>query len=115
MSKTYGLYQTFSLNNPSNDLSILEKKQLKENLLKLDLDQKKAVFFLIIEHAKITDNFSFDPSKTLILPYDISHNEASEDAEENIEFDLEKLPIKLKWILWKFNLMIYNQNEKNEF
>lgn len=106
MSKTYGLYQTFSQNTPEDDLSEKEKKELKDFLLNLELDQKKAVFFLIIEHAIINDNFSYDPKKQLELPYDLLQN------EKNLEFNLENLPINLKWILWKFHNMIFNQHEK---
>jgi len=106
MSKTYGLYQTFSLNTPEEDLSEKEKRELKDFLLNADSDQKKAVFFLIIEHAILNDNFSYDPKNQLILPYDLIQN------EKNLEFNLENLPINLKWILWKFHNMIFNQHEK---
>lgn len=100
MSHSYGLYQTFSSDTPIEDLSISDKREIKENFETLDTEQKKAVFFLIIEHAKLTDNYIYDPNN-IQYPYDIFQN-----SDENIEFDLEKLPIKLKWILWKFNKIL---------
>lgn len=103
MSQTYGLYQTFSSDTPTKDLSDEEKKELSESFKELKIEQKKAIFFLIIEHAKITEDYIYD-SKNIIFPYEMIQNENA------IEFDLEKLPIKLKWILLKFSKVIDKSN-----
>jgi|694.fasta_scaffold73514_2 hypothetical protein len=103
MSQTYGLYQTFSSDTPEKDLSEEEKKELDLTFKILNTEQKKAVFFLIIEHAKITEDYIYDP-KNIIFPYNMIQNENS------IEFDLENLPIKLKWILLKFSKIIDKSN-----
>ena len=107
MSKSYGLlYQTFSSSDtPTEDLTVSQKCELKKNLENLNQEQNKAVFYLIIEHAKITENYIYD-QETKIFPYDMYQDGLS------MKFYLEKLPVNLKWILWKFNNLIVNQNEK---
>lgn len=99
---TYGLYQTFSSDMPDDDLNYEDKLYLKESIKTMTVDQKKAIFLLIIEHARLTEQFNFVPDN-LVYPYGINQ------LGNNIEFNLDLLPIKLKWILFKFSKLMKNE------
>lgn len=105
MSSTYGLYQTFlsTQEHPMEDLGMDEKIEIKETIRSMTLEQKKAVFYLIIEHAKIEDGYIY-ATEDIHLPYGlVQHN------INNIHFNLENLPIALKWILFKFCKLLKNE------
>ena len=96
----YGLYQTFAASDvPKNDLSMAEKKVLHEKFSTLVTDQAEAVFMLICEHARVNNDFDYDP-QNVVLPYSLKQDEA------NVVIDLENLPMKLRWILWRFGNVI---------
>lgn len=103
MTSTYGLYQTFSNHEQKDDLSLDEKIYMKEIIHSMTLEQKKAVLFLIIEHAKIEDEYVYN-SENFSLPYGLSQPRIN-----SLEFELDNLPIKLKWILFKFSKLLKNE------
>ncbi len=112
----YGLYQTFAppreksgespSNLPKKDLSVKEKKILFQKLSSLNKTQTEAVFMLICEHARQNDDFDYDPSD-LQLPYGLWKK------SKTVIFDLEKLPVQLRRILWRFSNVI-NQSTINQ-
>jgi hypothetical protein len=84
-----------SLPNRDKDLTDTQKRELIQRLAELDDTSKRVVVVLIAEHAKIHDEYVVDP-ETPTLPYGI------EQRNSDVRIDLEKLPIALRWILWKF-------------
>jgi len=91
-----GLYQTLTVTPiPKKDITLKQKKILKNNLNKIGASQGKAIFMLILEHAKICDDFIYDPSDAKI-PY------TGEIENADILFKLEKFPKELRWVLWRF-------------
>ncbi len=99
--KNYGLYQTLDYATSKKDISSAEKKTLKKRLSSLETHEKEAVILLICEHARIHDEYIFDGS-LLELPYKC----VSKKSE--FHFSINKLPIKLRWILQKFMEVIDN-------
>lgn len=104
----YGLYQTFAPPDESGevtsslskkDLSVAQKKELLQKLSTLTRDQTDAVFMLIVEHSRRYGNFEYNPTD-IHLPYGL------EQKAKTITFDLKKLPIPLRWILWRFSNVI---------
>ena len=91
--ESYSLYQTFRNNIPDKDLTTDEKKQLESEVGSLKKDQKVAFLRLILEPARIEDNFE---SSNGNLPYN------GEDTEEGPCFDVGNLPRDLRWILLRF-------------
>lgn len=91
----YGLYQTLDYDTPKKDMRSSDKKLLTKNLLKLDDSQKEAVLLLICEHARINDDYIWNNDENT-LPYNLKYDKIE------LMFDVNELPIKLKWILNKF-------------
>lgn len=91
-AKKYSLYQTFTYNIPVKDLSEIEKTQLKSGVEKLTQHEKNVFLRLILEHAHIVDSYGVDAS----LPY------SGTDAKDGPVFNLDDLPVDLRWILLRF-------------
>jgi len=95
MSKvdSYSLYQTFSSNLPKKEPPVSQKNALVKNADNLYEHQKIAFIRLIIEHARL--NNEYDAEK---IPY------GGVETSDGIVFDinLETFPTDLKWILLKF-------------
>lgn len=94
---SYPLYHTLDKNLKKSDLSSSQKEELLKKLSDASTsdETKKAVIMLIVEHAKIADGVQVD-MENFILPY------SAEQRGKDVQIDLEKLPIPLRWILWKF-------------
>jgi hypothetical protein len=103
MASTYGLYQTFASHEEKEDLTIDEKLEVKESIKSMTIEQKKAVLFLIIEHAKIEDGYIYS-SEDFSLPYGLVQYNLN-----NVHFELDSLPIPLKWVLFKFTKLLKNE------
>jgi len=95
MSKvdSYSLYQTFNSNLPKKEPPVSQKNILAKNADSLYEYQKIAFIRLIIEHARL--NNEYDSGK---IPY------GGIEVNKSITFDLnsEVFPTDLKWILLKF-------------
>jgi len=98
--ENYGLYQTFSSNIPIEPLPDVEKEDLFKKIEFLSHEQKCAFFMLICEHARLNDNFQYDNTEDIILPYSIKQ------VENNVSLDFSKIPRELQWILSKFSNII---------
>lgn len=97
---SYPLYHTLNKKIPTKDLTESQKKSLKTKLgAAEDPHIKEAVIMLIAEHATVNENFDI---KTLaqkkggILPYGMVQ------TSDDVSLDIEKFPIELRWILFKF-------------
>lgn len=101
--KAYHLYQTFLGNIPVKDLTKKQKAAIQEKIKDMDEKQVETMIMLITEDARLNNNYK-PLFSNVELPYGGYQKE--EDGVENIEFDLEKFPIRLKWILLKFVGMI---------
>ena len=95
MSKidAYSLYQTFNSNIPKKEPPVSQKTALAKSVDGLYEYQKVAFIRLIIEHARL--NNEYDTEK---IPY------GGEEKDGSITFDLNAdiFPTDLKWILLKF-------------
>ncbi len=103
--RAYGLYQTLTSTSfddsklSQKDLSTDQKKELLCKLSAINKAQTDAIFMLIIEHARINNEFIYDQTN-MKLPYGL------EQKSKIIVFDLKNLPISLRWILWRFSNVI---------
>jgi hypothetical protein len=90
MSK-FPLYDDLIKNTPSTDLTIKSKNEFLSLVDKIDPNGQEVLYILIkiyqIEH---------DENHGFTIPYNGSY------VEQNINFDLDKLPNKLKQLLLKF-------------
>jgi hypothetical protein len=91
----YGLYQTLNKNLPKQDLKAAQKSHIIERISNLKERETEAIIMLVCEHARIQENFSYDP-ENIILPYEGSFD------KKTVTFDLKKMPIPLRWIIFKF-------------
>ena len=91
----YGLYQTLNKNIPKQDLKAAQKTHILEKIITLSPRETEAVVMLVCEHARIQEDFIYDP-EDIALPYDGSFD------KKTATFDLKKMPIPLRWIIWKF-------------
>lgn len=96
----YGLYQTLKTNIPSKDLTSHQKDQLLQRLSNLTYQQKEAVFLLICEHAKQNVEGASKTENNYTIPYE------GRQKDNDIILDMDKLPISLRWILYKFTDII---------
>lgn len=92
----YPLYYTLNTNLPTTNLSKGQKSQLLEKLANLDEESKKAVLMLIAEHSLVVDDHQYGACDTEI-PY------GGIQEKGDVKFELDKLPLELRWILFKFN------------
>jgi hypothetical protein len=90
MSK-YALYYTFNKNIPTKDLSSSQKKTFLSKVKSLDDESKRVLISLILEHA--TFNEMEIKNK---LPF------GCKTKQDTVTIDLDKLPLELRWILFKF-------------
>lgn len=96
-TKMYPLYNTLNKNIKSKKLTSKQKEKLIKFLSTENKKLYEAIIMIIAEHAKINDEFSIQQfSEDLKLPYDIVENSKS------VKITLEKLPLELQQILWKF-------------
>ena len=95
MEGTYPLYHTLNQNIPKTKLTKAQETKLIDRLGSLEGDAKKAVIMLATEHAKVVDQYVYDPD-SIVVPY-----RGVQDGDDVI-FDLKDFPVELKWILWKF-------------
>lgn len=98
MNKNYGLYQTLISPDIKNsgkkkDITVEQKKFLSQKLSNLDKEQSEAVLMLIIEHARLNDEYDVHSDT---MPYGL------EQTSNDITFEIGKLPVPVKLILWKF-------------
>ena len=94
INKNYGLYQTFNENLPKRNLSKFKKSILLERIEKADQDQTEAIFMLVCEHDRLTnENLECDE---VDIPFD------GIQKRRGVKFDLDNLPIELVWIIWRF-------------
>jgi hypothetical protein len=91
----YGLYQTLNQNIPRQDLKAPQKTHILEKILNLSSRETEAIVMLVCEHARIHEDFVYDP-KDITLPYGGSFD------KKTATFDLKKMPITLRWIIFKF-------------
>ena len=102
--ENYGLYQTlFSSKKTNEKLTEINRKQLLNKISKFNVEQERAFLMLIFEHARLKNEFEYDP-KNINLPYSIQYD------ENNITLDFSKLPQELQLILWKFSNIIKNED-----
>ena len=95
----YGLYQTFVPSENSESISAKQKNALQKKFSNLDSEQSEAVFMLICEHARLNEDFVYDPSY-IVLPYGIKQKKSV------IDIDINLLPDILQRILWSFSNVI---------
>lgn len=100
----YHLYQTFLGNIPTKDLTKKQKEVVQGKIKDLDEKQIETMIMLITEDARLNNNYK-PLFSNVELPYGGFQNE-EKDGNTNIEFDLEKFPIRLKWVLLKFIGMV---------
>lgn len=100
---SYQLYYTLNTNLQTSDLKKNEKEELLNVIKNMsDLQSKKALFLLICEHAK-NEQVLYNN----VIPYD-----GVEIKEDSVQFNLAKMPIKLRRIIYKF-IKIVQKNEMN--
>ena len=98
----FQLYYTLNTNLQTTDLKKAEKEEILKVIKTMDDSSKKALFLLMYEHLKINEKNS-DPYQ---LPY------GGVKKENCLEFDIGKMPIKLRRILYKF-VKIVQKNENS--
>ncbi len=98
----FQLYYTLNSNIQTADLKKSEKEEILRTINIMDVHSKKALFLLIYEHAKINEDIS---SNIYDIPY------GGVETDGCLEFNLAKMPIKLRRILYKFIKIV----QKNEF
>ena len=95
VSSMYPLYHTLNKNIESRDMTKQEEYSMTERIKSMEEPSIKAILMLIIEHSRINGDGEFY-SNNIVLPYNGSQN------EKDVVFQINKLPIRLKWIIWKF-------------
>lgn len=90
----YLLYQTLCENIPEKDLTIKDKTWLTNQIESEETTQTQleAIGNLIREHTRV-EGLKWDSNN---LPYKI------EETDTDTVINLDNLPQKLKWILYKF-------------
>lgn len=88
----FQLYHTLNSNIQSTDLKKIEKTEILKTIDTMDQSSKEALFLLIYEHYRLNE----DPSDIYKLPY------GGTEKNNGIEFNLSKMPIKLRRIIYKF-------------
>ncbi len=85
---SYGLYQTLNQNIPKQDLKAAQKTHILEKINSLSRRETEAVVMLVCEHARIHEDFVYDP-ENITLPYEGS-------------FDKKTATFDLRWIISRF-------------
>ena len=91
----YGLYQTLDKNIPRKDLTEKEKKHILKKIKGAAPDQLEAMFMLICEDARLHDDFEGE-----LENYELPYRGKSQD--EGVQFNLERFPRRLRWIIFRF-------------
>jgi hypothetical protein len=91
----FSLYYTLNKVTETRRLSSSEKKSLLSKLESLDKMRSEAALLLIVEYAIDEEGLIVDPLN-IIVPYQ------GKQTGANVVFDVEKIPTKLLWILFKF-------------
>jgi hypothetical protein len=93
----FELYYTLNTNISDKKLTKKEIATLESSIKNLkDKKSSEAIVMLICEHARCIDNFEVITNNQFLLPY-----EGIQD-DNNIKFDVGKLPTQLVRILQKF-------------
>lgn len=98
----FPLYTTLNNNVPNKDLTITQKNELIRRVKKLNHETHELVYALI--KCYFLDNEDDD---SFVIPY------KGVLAKDRIDFDLLKLPVKLRQILYKF-VTIHNKKLKED-
>lgn len=92
----YNLYYTYKAEN-TKKMNIEMKSKIQEAIKKMNENLYSELFMLIVEHAKKTNDMQ--PTEIYwrnIFPY------GGQQIGYNIQFDLNKFPGELQWIIYKF-------------
>lgn len=92
---SYGLYQTLNSKIPKSDLKATQKIELNDFIENSTYEQKEAILLLIYEYARINEDYVYDPV-SINIPF------GGKVQSNDVHFELKKIPIHLRWILWKF-------------
>lgn len=93
--QSYTLYDTFAVNIEDKPLPSKKINEFVTCINNMSDMQKEAFVLLIMEHAIRYEDYKISPRK-ISLPYEITCD------KEKAVVDLDKIPNKLKWILYKF-------------
>jgi hypothetical protein len=96
VTEHFDLYYTYK-SSSTKKMNIEMKQKMIEAIKKLDTHSYHALFMLIVEHAKKTNDHQ--PTEIYwksIFPYN------GMKIGYNIQFDLNKFPGELQWIIYKF-------------
>jgi len=97
MTNNSSLYYSLNNNVSNTDLKKTEKDEIIDLINVLDIEPKKAILSLIVQHYINTVENSMENLKNGILPYD-----AIIIKNDNIQFKLGNFPIALRRIIYKF-------------
>jgi hypothetical protein len=108
---SFPIYDTLSENASQKDLNAKQKDEFMDKIKTLD-QQGYELVYALIRAFQMENN---DDKTTFKLPYK-GKIIKTETGEPRLDFDLEKLPNKLKQILYKFvNIHIKSMLENNNF
>ena len=102
MSK-FPLYDSLSKDIPTEDLTPIQKRTFIKRILKIDKNGHELVYALVRMH-QVENN---ETNTSFVLPYNGTF------VENDINFDLDKFPVNLKHILFKF-LVAHIEKMKEE-
>lgn len=102
----FPLYDNLKNISKKRDLTVAQKKKFINNIRKIDHDGHELIYALIHTH-QITQE---EGPTSFTLPY---RGYRTGNNNEDIQFDLDELPIKLRHILHKF-VMIHMEKLKEE-
>lgn len=100
----FQLYYTLNKNIQTADLKKSEKEEIISYIPKLDETHRNAIFLLIYEHYR---NETQETDSIYKLPY--GGIEINGEKKEGVEFNLGKMPIPLRRILFKFIKILQQQ------
>lgn len=99
----FQLYYTLNKNIQSADLKKSEKEEIISYIPKLDESHRNAIFLLMYEHYR---NETQEMNDIYKIPY------SGIEKPTGIEFNIGKMPIPLRRIIFKF-IKILQQQENN--
>lgn len=101
MPKKYELYHTLNSNLQNNDLKKKEKEEIINQINFLDKESMEAIFLLIYEHFRLNS----DNTELYVIPYE------GQSCNNNLIFNISKLPIKLRRIIYNFIKILQQKND----
>lgn len=105
MNSNFPLYDNLCLDISSQDLTTKQKNEFMSNIKNIDDKGSELVYALI----RIFQMENSSDNSTYKLPYDGKYD------KNDMKFDLNKLPNKLKQILYKFvNIHIETMKEESK-